>query len=269
MFQQGGNNGQAYQQVQDQGHYGQAPEQKQYGQYDPEMGYGKPVEEGGSYAAFMEKEVRRGFIRKVFCILAVQLFVTFGAAIMMSTNSHVKAYCTGNMWPFYLSIPMVIASLIGLSCCGDLHRKFPHNYGLLAVFTIGESYMVGMATLSYETTTVLQAILITGVLTTALVLYAFQTKYDFSTMGGVLLCSLVGLIMFSFMAMFIQQPIVHLIFSCMGALLFSFYIIYDVQILMEGKRVQLSPDDYVLAAINLYLDIINLFIYILQILDNK
>merc|ERR1712072_220913 len=140
MFQQGGNSGQAYQPVQDQGHYGQAPAQKQYGQYDPEMGYGKPAEDGGSYAAFMEKEVRRGFIRKVFSILAVQLFVTFGFAIMMSTNSHVKAYCTGNIWPFYASIPLVIGSLIGLSCCGNLHRKFPHNYGLLAAFTIGESY---------------------------------------------------------------------------------------------------------------------------------
>merc|ERR1711977_347219 len=142
MFQQGGNSGQAYQPVQDQGHYGQAPEQKQYGQYDPEMGYGKPAEDGGNYAAFMEKEVRRGFIRKVFSILAVQLFVTFGFAIMMSTNSHVKAYCTGNIWPFYASIPLVIVahrpvmlrqppqevpSQLRLACCFH-HRRVVHGW---------------------------------------------------------------------------------------------------------------------------------------------
>jgi len=267
MYNQQG--GVAYQQVPEQSQYGQAPNQQAYGgQYDPEMGYGKPMQEGG-YAAFMEKEVRRGFIRKVFSILAVQLFVTFGASILMSTNSQVKSYCSQNVWTVYLALPLVFGSLIGLSCCGDLHRKFPHNYALLGIFTVAQSYMVGVATMFYETDTILQAILITGVLTTGLVIYAFQTKYDFSTFGGMLLCLLLGLLMFSFFAIFIQQPIMHLVFALMGALLFSFYIVYDVQIMMEGKKVQLSPDDYVLAAMNLYLDIINLFLYILEILNSQ
>ena len=41
------------------------------------------------------------------------------------------------------------------------------------------------------------------------------------------------------------------------------------QILMSGKKVQLSPDEYVFAAINLYLDIINIFIYILSLLNQR
>ena len=52
----------------------------------------------------------------------------------------------------------------------------------------------------------------------------------------------------------------------MGALLFSFYIIYDTQIMLGGKhKYSLSPEEYIFAALNLYLDVINLFMYLLAI----
>ena len=51
-----------------------------------------------------------------------------------------------------------------------------------------------------------------------------------------------------------------------GALVFSLYIVYDTQLMMGGKhKYALSPEEYVFAALNLYLDIINLFLYILMI----
>merc|ERR1711959_581961 len=220
-------------------------------QYDPELGaYGKPEDEGG-YERFMEKEIRQGFIRKVFSILAVQLLVTFGCAIGFASSAPLKSYLMQNAWPFYIAFPALIGSMVGLACCGDLHRRFPHNYALLGVFTLAESYLVGVTTLMYDTETVLMAVAITAGITVALTLFAFQTKYDFTTAGGFLLFS----------------KIAHVAFASLGALLFSCYLVYDIQIMMDGKRMQISPDDYVLAALNLYLDIINLFIYILQILD--
>ena len=52
-----------------------------------------------------------------------------------------------------------------------------------------------------------------------------------------------------------------------GALLFSMYIVYDTQLMMGGKhKLSVSPEEYVFAALNLYLDIINLFLYILTII---
>jgi len=240
------------------------------GAYDPELGgYGKPEDDGG-YALFMEKEVRHGFIRKVFGILAVQLFITFGAAIGISQSEGLRTYLQTNTWPFWISIPALIGSMVGLLCCGDMHRRFPQNYILLGIFTVAESYMVGTATLMYDTETVLQAVGITAVTTMALVAYAFQTKRDFTTMGGALLSALMALIGFSFLMFFFpHNNVMHIAFSSFGAFLFSCYIVYDVQILMEGKKVQITPDDYVLAALNLYLDILNLFLYILSILGDS
>merc|ERR1712166_1706923 len=52
------------------------------------------------------------------------------------------------------------------------------------------------------------------------------------------------------------------VFSLMGALLFSGYILYDTSVIM----LHMGPDDYIMASVSLYLDIINLFLYLLEIL---
>ena len=56
-----------------------------------------------------------------------------------------------------------------------------------------------------------------------------------------------------------------------GVLLFSFYLLYDTQIIIGGKhrRYQIEEDSYVLASVALYLDIINMFLYILELLNGE
>mmetsp|Transcript_22799 Transcript_22799/g.35104 ORF Transcript_22799/g.35104 Transcript_22799/m.35104 type:complete len:90 (+) Transcript_22799:492-761(+) len=60
-----------------------------------------------------------------------------------------------------------------------------------------------------------------------------------------------------------------LLWSVVGALLFSFYLMYDIQMIMGGEKKEYSfdEDSYILAAVTLYLDIINMFLYILRILS--
>ena len=56
-----------------------------------------------------------------------------------------------------------------------------------------------------------------------------------------------------------------------GCLLFSCYIVYDTQLIVGGqhKKHQFGVDDYVFAALNIYLDIINLFVYLLRLLNSR
>merc|ERR1712048_73275 len=157
------------------------------------------------------------------------------------------------------------SSLISLACCGDLHRKFPYNYALLGKFTVSESFFVGVISMQYDTQVVIMALCTTALVVAGLTAYAFQTKYDFTTFGGILFCSLFCLLGFGFMTMFIQNHVMEIMYSSVGALIFSCYLVFDIQLLMHGKRVQLSPDDYVFAALNLYLDIVQLFLHILRL----
>lgn len=55
-----------------------------------------------------------------------------------------------------------------------------------------------------------------------------------------------------------------------GALIFSMYIVYDTQLMMGGShKYSIDPEEYIFAALNLYLDIINLFMYILMIIGGS
>lgn len=63
--------------------------------------------------------------------------------------------------------------------------------------------------------------------------------------------------------MFFWSPVLEFVLSVAGTLVFSGFIIFDTHLIMHA----LSPEDYILAAINLYMDFINLFLQILKILQ--
>ena len=59
-------------------------------------------------------------------------------------------------------------------------------------------------------------------------------------------------------------------YASLGAFIFSMYIVYDTQLMMGGKhKYSVSPEEYIFAALNLYLDIINLFLFILRIIGSS
>jgi len=67
-----------------------------------------------------------------------------------------------------------------------------------------------------------------------------------------------------------QTRTVRLVYAGIGAIIFSLYIIFDTQMMMGGKhKYSLDPEEYVFASLNLYLDIINLFLYLLQIIGSS
>lgn len=111
------------------------------------------------------------------------------------------------------------------------------------------------------------AVGITAGICLALTLFAFQTKWDFTVMGGVLFVAVIILMIFGIVAIFVPGKTISLIYASLGALIFSVYLIYDTQMMMGGKhKYSISPEEYIFAALNLYLDIVNIFMYILTII---
>lgn len=111
------------------------------------------------------------------------------------------------------------------------------------------------------------AAMITLVVTVALTLFAFQTKVDFTAMGGILFVAVIILMVFGIVCMFFPGKTMIMVYASLGALIFSIYIVYDTQMMLGGDhKYSISPEEYVFAALNLYMDIVNLFIYILTII---
>ncbi|XP_046920356.1 glutamate NMDA receptor-associated protein 1 lifeguard isoform X2 [Dermatophagoides farinae] len=232
-------------------------------QYNPEAGFGDQFE------GFSSKAVRLGFIRKVYGILSVQLAITFGFVFAISGSDKAQEWTRQNSWLMFVALAVVLVTMITLACCGDMARKTPHNYICLFLFTLAQSFLVGVTASLYQFQIVIYAVLITGVICLGLTLFAFQTKIDFTIFNGMMFIIFIVFVMFGFIMMFFPRSnTMHLIYSCIGAFLFSAFLLIDTQMILGGShKMQFSAEDYVFAALTLYLDIINIFMYMLQILQ--
>lgn len=203
--------------------------------------------------------VRLGFLRKVYGILSIQLLATTVIAAFGMFTPAVKLYISQNHWmvvgAFFMSMALLMALMVK-------RRETPTNYFLLMGFTIVQAFTVAVVVSFYDQMAVLQAFLLTLGVTGGLTLYTFQSKRDFSTWGAGLYAFLMVLLMGSLLQFFLTSSHLEFVLSLGGAVLFSFFIIFDTHMLMH----RVSPEEYILATIELYLDIINLFLHILRII---
>ena len=91
--------------------------------------------------------------------------------------------------------------------------------------------MLGAVTSIYDANEVLMAFGVCAAITLALTVFAFQTKIDFTALGGVLIAVLMVFILFGLIAIFLRQSrTLNLVYKNIGAIIFSLYIIYDTSI---------------------------------------
>jgi len=104
--------------------------------------------------------------------------------------------------------------------------------------------------------------------TSPITLYSLITTSDFTGYTEYYIIGIVSIILTGTINIFLQNSVLQLLITGFGCLLFSFMIIYDVQMIVAQKHIKykFSLDDSVLAAMSLYIDTVNLFIYILDFL---
>ncbi|XP_063725010.1 protein lifeguard 1-like [Symsagittifera roscoffensis] len=218
--------------------------------------------------SFDEISIRHGFIRKVYAILSVQLLVTLGFIALFVFVDDIRLYVEDQPWMLIVAMILTFVLLIALVCFESLRRQTPTNFILLGLFTLCESFLLGVISSQYDTKIVLVAITVTAIVAVSLTIFAFQTKIDFTIYSGLMFVVLICLIVFGIIAIIFPNDILTAVYGSLGALVFSAYLVIDTQMMIGGKhRYSLSPEEYIFAAINLYLDIINIFLYILTILS--
>lgn len=168
------------------------------------------------------------------------------------------------MW---IALIVLVVVLLAMACCENVRRKAPANFICLGIFTLAQSFMLGLTAATYHSQEVMLAVGITAAVCLGLTLFAFQTKWDFTVMGGILFVAVIILMLFGIIAMFFPGKTITLVYASVGALIFCVYLVYDTQLMMGGEhKYSISPEEYIFAALNLYLDIINIFLYILTII---
>jgi FtsH-binding integral membrane protein len=212
--------------------------------------------------------IRRGFIRKVYGIILFQLLITTTVIYFSMTNEILMKFMLSNVWPLYLSCVASITVVIIL-VCGKLTRTVPVNYFLLIVLTLLEAFMASYTTIYFQPISVLVCAGLTMLIVFALTMYACFTKRDMTMMGGFLFCFSIILIFLGIVGFFFTSYFYQMFLNSLGVLLMSLYLIFDTQLVVGNKRNLIDVDDYILGALNIYLDIISLFLRILKLFGKK
>jgi len=214
--------------------------------------------------------IRNRFVVKVYTIVSVQLIVTGIVAAPFAALPHY--WVLNNMWLLWTAYAFFFVSVFSGICCGNVLKDYPYNYVLLFCITASMGVVVGLVASFYSLLSVLLAVVITSIVFFGMTAYACTTKTDFTGCGPYLCGCALAFLVFAitlplFNLMGFHLPFQNTLISFLGVLLFTFYIVFDTQRILGGKhKTQFSVDDYALAALELYLDIINLFLYILEMM---
>ncbi|KAF4792368.1 Protein lifeguard 4 [Turdus rufiventris] len=216
----------------------------------------------GSNVASASVHIRMAFLRKVYSILSIQVLLTTVTSAIFLYSPGVQAFVHERP---ALVLVSFFASLAVMVALPFFSRKHPVNLYLLFGFTLLEAVTIAITVSFYDVSSVLQAFFLTAAVFLGLTVYTLQSKRDFSKFGAGLFACLWILVLSCFLRVFFYSKTLELVFAAAGALLFCGFIIYDTHLLMH----KLSPEDYIVAAISLYLDIINLFLHLLNFVDKK
>jgi FtsH-binding integral membrane protein len=149
--------------------------------------------------------------------------------------------------------------MITLYCYRRKARTVPTNYILLSAFTLAEAYLISATTSFYDQETIVIAFLITFLLVSILTLISCFGKFVITQKLNLLIFLPIALIVLIIYRIYFQSRIVRIIISLLIIFMYSVFIVYDLQRMTGKKANGYNVDDYIIASLDLYIDIILVF----------
>lgn len=209
---------------------------------------------------------RIGFIRKVYGIISFQMTITVIFCICSMAFPSFAAFQFENPAIMIVAASLSLIIVLSLICFTKCSRRVPYNYVFLTIFTICEAYMVSSVCALTEPRIVIMAAVMTLGVTVSLTLYAFLTKNDFTIFAGFLFTTTSSLIL-SLIFMFFDFGFLHIFICSLAVIVYGMYLVYDTQLIIGGHHLELGYDEYIIGSLVIYLDIMVLFLRILEILN--
>jgi FtsH-binding integral membrane protein len=201
------------------------------------------------------------------------LLLSAGVAYLVGTN--VELLQTISQWWFLLFIAQI--ALVMVISAGIRKLSATAALGLFFIYAATMGLTLGVIVWAYlqtpgGSTAVASAFLSASAMFGAAAIYGGVTKRDLTKLGGILFMGLIGLIVASFVNILFQSSQVAWIISIIGVGLFTALTAYDVQRITRGDYAAFA-NSYerasILAALHLYLDFINLFLFLLRIFGSS
>ena len=216
----------------------------------------------------IQSSVRNGFIRKVYGLLSIQLIITFAFVLLfqipaIKKNILTNIHLAGNIL-ICSSISFLFLFLI-LVCCRNLSRTVPYNYIFLFAITLCEALSCAIVSACYSFEIVAISLFLTIISTLTITFYACTTKTDFSYLRVILYIISIQLFMAGITSILLRINILYMFYTYLSTIMVGIYLVYDTHLIMGKFGLAYSVDDYIFASLEIYIDIIRLFLLILRI----
>ncbi len=208
-------------------------------------------------------------LSKVFMWMFLGLLVTFLTGYVVSMNENMLIHIfsgTGYILFVLLELGLVIFLSAKIKTMSATTARVCFVlYSFVTGLTFSSIFIV------YEMSSIVYVFLITAVLFGVLAMIGKYTKIDLTKFGTYLFMFLIGILICTIINMFLQNETFYLILTIVGIGVFLGYTAYDVQkVLVIFDNKSLSDDNLAIyGALQLYLDFINLFIRLLQLLGKS
>ena len=209
-----------------------------------------------------------GFMTKVFAWMFIGLAVTGGVAALIGSDDQLLTDITES--PGIL-IGVVIGQLVLVIALVAAINRMPVGlaFALFLVYSATVGITFALLFELYTTQSIFTAFLVTAGMFGALAIFGAVTKADLSKLGAIAFMALVGLILATIVNIFWANETLYWITTYAGVLIFSALTAYDMQKIKQLSQAGLEGEAEnrasIIGALTLYLDFINLFIFLLRI----
>jgi uncharacterized protein len=215
---------------------------------------------------------RQAVLTQVYAWMTAGLLTTGAIAMFVASSPALINLILGNMIVFF---GLIIAELVLVwVLAANVMRMAP---AVATTMFLGYAALNGLTMsvifLAYTAESIGYTFFITAGTFAAMSFIGYTTKRDLSGMGGLLMMALIGLLIASVVNIFLASSALYWLISCAGVLIFVGLTAYDTQkikrMIEQVRDEQGERRVAIYGALNLYLDFINLFLYLLRIMGNR
>lgn len=214
----------------------------------------------------------RAYMLQVFSYMAGGLAMTALVALFASTSAGFMQFLFSSPLCYY---GVVFAPIIVAVCLMARISKITPDTARMLFFTYAA--LVGLSLSSifliYSPKSIATTFFVTSSMFLSMVVYGYSTNKDLSSWGSFLFMGVVGLFIAGIVNLFLHSSTASFVISGIGVVVFTGLTAYDSQVIksyyMESDENEISEKKAIFGALNLYLDFINLFLYLLRFLGSR
>ncbi len=213
------------------------------------------------------------FIAKVYTWMSAALIITGLTAMWVASSPTLIGLVVGNRLVFF---GLIIGELILVSYLAAAVHRMSADMAMLGFlfYALLNGFTLSVLFVAYTQASIASTFFITAGTFAAMSAYGYFTKKDLTSIGNLLFMALIGLIIATVVNWFLKNELIYWITTFAGVLIFVGLTAYDTQRIKNmniigNEGTEEDKKEAILGALILYLDFINLFIYLLRLLGQR